>query len=111
MYIRIQQVRKSLGLTQKEFGLKLGVSRDVISNIENGRVEPKEAFINLLCSLYNVNKKWLETGEGEIFLNTTSQITKDYASYLFSQLEPEFQEYVLKKMKELLDIQEEKPEI
>ena len=35
---RIKQLRKDLGLTQVEFGKKLGVSRDVISNIEYNRV-------------------------------------------------------------------------
>ena len=36
MHNRIKMVRESLQLSQREFGEKLGVSRDVISNIEYG---------------------------------------------------------------------------
>ena len=35
MHNRIKMVRESLQLSQREFGEKLGVSRDVISNIES----------------------------------------------------------------------------
>ena len=34
---RIQHVRKSLDLSRRAFGEKLGVSGDVINNIENNR--------------------------------------------------------------------------
>lgn len=68
---RIKKIRKDSKLTQSEFGKMLGVSRDVIGNIEYGRVEPKELFINYLCREFNVNKKWIETGEGEIYIVTS----------------------------------------
>ena len=45
---RITLVRKTLGLTQREFGEKMGVSRDVIGNIEYRRVPPKKLFFNKL---------------------------------------------------------------
>lgn len=62
---RIREIRKDNHLTQSEFGSKLGVSRDVISNIEYGRVVPKELFINYLCETFDVNKEWIINGEGE----------------------------------------------
>lgn len=61
---RIKELRKSLKLSQTEFGKKLGVSRDVINNIENGRVELKEYLIKTICSVFNVSANWLRTGEG-----------------------------------------------
>lgn len=64
---RIRELRKMEKLSQTKFGEKLGVSKDVITNIEYGRVEPKQLLINYLCKIFNVNKKWLLTGEGEIY--------------------------------------------
>lgn len=65
---RIAQIRRDNKLTQSEFGKRLSVSRDVISNFENGRVEPKQLFLDHLCTVFNINKNWLLTGEGEMYV-------------------------------------------
>lgn len=68
MNTRISLVRKHLKMTQASFGKSLGVSRDVIANLESGRVAPNDTFIQLLCSKYSVNENWLRTGDGEMFV-------------------------------------------
>lgn len=64
---RILNVRKHLSLSRAAFGQALGVSGDVIKNLDYNLTEPKPAFIDLLCRTYNVNRAWLESGEGEMF--------------------------------------------
>lgn len=64
---RFKLIRKKEKLSQSEFGKMLGVSRDVIGNIEYGRVEPKLLLINHLCDVFNVNKEWLLYGTGEMY--------------------------------------------
>ena len=64
---RFKQLRNELGKSQTEFGAGIGVSRSVINNIERGVTEPSDVFLNHLCVVYNVNREWLETGEGEMF--------------------------------------------
>ncbi len=64
---RIRLIRKKENLSQPKFGEKLGVSRDVINNLELGRVEPKPLIINHICTTFNINKKWLLTGNGEMY--------------------------------------------
>lgn len=64
---RIREVRNSIGKTQTSFGELLGVSRDVIANIENGRVEPTDLFIRSIIREFNVSEAWLRTGAGEMF--------------------------------------------
>ena len=64
---RIKQVRKAEKLSQIKFGEKLGVSRDVINNLENSRVDPKPLFINHLCNSFNINKEWLINGTGNMY--------------------------------------------
>lgn len=67
---RIQQVRSSLKLSRKAFGEVLGVSGDVINNIEGNRLkrpEQKEPIYKLICQKFNVSYDWLMTGQGEMF--------------------------------------------
>ncbi len=65
LHERIKYFRKEiLGTTQDEFGDKMGVSRDVVNNMERGRVNIGEDRIRLICSSFPVNEDWLRTGNG-----------------------------------------------
>ena len=73
-YERIRELRKSLHLTQTEFGERLGVSLSVINNIEYNRLsrpDQKLSLIKLMCKEFGVNEEWLLTGEGEPFPKKT----------------------------------------
>lgn len=63
---RIKLIRNSLGLTRAEFGSRLGVSGDVINNLERGRVDPKEMTIKLICKEFGISYQWLVNGIGEM---------------------------------------------
>lgn len=103
---RIKSIRETLKLSQREFGEKLGVSRDVISNIEYGRVLPKELLLRHICQLYNVNEHWLKTGEGEMFDENPEEASKlNEALTIFKSLRPEFQDYALDQIKKLAELQ------
>lgn len=65
---RIKTLRILLNLTQDEFGRRLGVTRGVITNIEFNKTTPKPLLVDLICKEFGVNKQWVETGEGEIFV-------------------------------------------
>jgi len=64
---RIRLLREGLKLSRAAFGKKLGVSGDVINNLERGRVPVKESMVKLICSCYDANEAWLRTGSGEPF--------------------------------------------
>ena len=64
---RFKQLRDRIGISQTEFGAGIGVSRSVINNIERGVTAPSDVFLNHLCDVYDVNREWLETGEGDMF--------------------------------------------
>ena len=66
---KIFAIRKSLGMSRKDFGYKLGVSESVINNIETKGVELKPLMSDLICRVYNVNPIYMKTGEGEMFIN------------------------------------------
>ena len=65
---RIKELREKLGLSQDALGKALGIGRSAVSRIESGTNALTEANIRLLCQQYNVNREWLESGEGEMFL-------------------------------------------
>lgn len=65
---RIKELRKALNLTQTEFGERLHVSRGVINNIDHNIVEPKPLFLDNVAVTFDVSRVWLETGEGEMFI-------------------------------------------
>ena len=65
-----------------------------------------ERLVKLICSSFNVNEKWLKSGEGEMFdRNPDENFTKLIS--LFKELDPKFQAYILKQIDLLLDIQDQ----
>lgn len=63
---RIKEVRKANKLSQTDFGKSLGVSRDIIANLETGRVEPTELIKKSISNEFGISLEWLETGEGQM---------------------------------------------
>jgi len=64
---RVNEVRKSLGLTLEKFGEKLGVTKTTISRIEKGVNNLTDQMAISICREYNVNYDYLMYGEGEMF--------------------------------------------
>ena len=67
---RIKEIRKELGLTQIEFGKRIQISGVSVSTAESGKTKPDNQTIELICREYNVNREWLETGVGEMFIES-----------------------------------------
>lgn len=66
---RIREVRKSLELTLEKFGERLGVKKNAISALENGRNSLTDQMTKAICREFHVDYIWLTTGEGEMFLD------------------------------------------
>lgn len=73
MNTRIKELRKAKKLSQEKFGERLGMSRDQINNVENGRAAVTEFLIKAICREFKVNEIWLRTGDGEPFDNDVSR--------------------------------------
>lgn len=89
---RLKRLRKELGLTQEEFAARIGIKRAAISNYEIGRNEPIDAVIALICREFDVNEKWLRTGDGEMFMakSRTDEISAFVGNILKG--EPDFRQ-------------------
>lgn len=63
---RIRKLRDFLGLTQENFGKRIGSARNTIANYENGSRKPSNAVILSICREFNVNEEWLRLGQGNM---------------------------------------------
>lgn len=71
---RIKYFRNSIGLTQEQFGNKIGLSKMCLSEIENGRRKVTTENIKVISTVFGIDEYWL-TGEqqrkGEIVMKKT----------------------------------------
>lgn len=64
---RVKILRQALGMSQTDFGTKIGVTRGVINNLDRGLTDLQDPLLSLICSVFNARREWMETGEGEMF--------------------------------------------
>jgi transcriptional regulator with XRE-family HTH domain len=102
---RLKQVRLALNLSQRAFSKGIFLkSGGYYGDIETHRNEVNERVIELVSSIYRVNKVWLRTGKGQMFdRKIDSQLEE--MTVLFNQLNPHFKEYVLVQVKQLVKLQ------
>lgn len=86
---RIKLIRKSVNMTQAEFGAALGLSPTSAAAWEKKDAQiPTESMQLLICKTFNVNKRWLETGEGDMILKPEKTLMDELAdNYNLSALE------------------------
>ena len=69
---RIRQLRAALKLSQTEFGAKINLSQNYIWMIEKGERTPSDRTIADICREFGVSLAWLETGEGEMYVQRSA---------------------------------------
>lgn len=88
IYERIKELRKAtLQMNQTDFGERIGLSQSNVANIEKGRISLTDRNIQVICATYNVNEKWLRTGDGEPFNELSEQ--EELAAWMGTILKPE----------------------
>ena len=64
---RIRALRKTLGLTQKEFADRIGITYQMLGLYERGEYDPPDKVLKLISSTFGVSYNWLKTGQGEMW--------------------------------------------
>jgi len=76
--LKIKAIRHFVGLTQKEFAMKVGLkSSGHVSDIEKGKEAPGTLFIHSICNEFKIVKAWLTddndtrgmASDGKSFIN------------------------------------------
>lgn len=60
---RIFAIREKHGLTQREFGQRLGITAAYVSRLEKGKAIPSEPLVRLICYSFDHSLSWLRTGQ------------------------------------------------
>lgn len=99
---RIRELRKELGLTQSEFGSRLGVKGNTVTGYESGTRVPSDAIIFSICREFDVNEEWLRTGSGDMFITKTrSQEIVDFMSELMNDPDDSFKRRFIESVAQL----------
>lgn len=73
---RLKVLLKELGMSQRQFAMKINLDAGYFSRIMQGKVHPPDRILLLIENVFNVNKYWLENGEGDIFSNQGISLAK-----------------------------------
>ena len=100
---RLIQLRKNLGLTQRDLGKAVNLTDPMISLYESGRRIPNNLIIQLICTTFGVREEWLREGEGEMM--DEEALLADWETRLleqFRRLSPRAQELLIEYVEKLL---------
>lgn len=86
---RVRELRRQVGMTQKEFGEKIEVAQTYLSQIENGDRDLTDKIAKIIClQSWNgrtVREEWLKTGDGEMFVKLPED--DEFAAFVSDLLE------------------------
>ncbi len=64
---RVKALRKTLGISQSDFAVSVGISQGHLCIVERCDQVPTIPFLLAVCHRYKVNEEWLLEGAGETF--------------------------------------------
>ncbi|GHV89910.1 hypothetical protein AGMMS50268_04130 [Spirochaetia bacterium] len=70
---RLKKLRFDLKIKQGEFAGRMGLSQGALSDFERETKPMAERYIKLICLEFGVNREWLLTGEGDMFVKKPEQ--------------------------------------
>jgi transcriptional regulator with XRE-family HTH domain len=107
---RVKKVRKTLKLTQHDLAKVLAMSQSQIASVETNKRTVNDRTIKQICDSFNANPQWLRTGEGDMFIQKDDAKLKKLLA-LFTNLQPQYQNFIFNAMDLFLKMQEEKENV
>ena len=102
---RIKQIRKEAGMTQTEFGERIGAKKGTIVCYESGARSPLPITLKAISREFNVSETWLLTGEGDMRAPVTREQEIAQITAALYEADPDGMPY--KFMKALSDLKPE----
>lgn len=65
---RLQELRRTFGISQRELAKRVGVTSQLISMMETGRTQLSHLTAKAMEAEFGVSHEWLMNGEGEMFI-------------------------------------------
>jgi transcriptional regulator with XRE-family HTH domain len=104
---RVKQVRGALNISQRDFAKRVFISQTLLGDIELGKRNITQRTIRLISTEFGVNRDWLLTGEGDMFVSPPPDLQLENLVAIFRQLDRVLKDYLLDQSKALLKIQKE----
>ena len=101
---RIKQIRSVLNISQREFSRQIFISQSSYGEIETGVRNVNDRIIQLISTRFNVNKRWLKTGAGEMFNAEKPDLQLEHLIDIYNQLDKPLQEYLIEQSESLLKL-------
>ena len=101
---RVKVVRKELGLTLVEFGNRIGLKNNSVSQIENNKNALTEKTLKSICREFNVSIAWLKEGKGDMFTDLPETILDQLVEEYHLD---DFDKELIKKYLDLTDSERE----
>lgn len=99
---RIHILRKSLGLSQEQFGEKLGVSKTSISLLESNKTTLSRQLRLAILREFNVNPDWLDNGNEPMFNRiTTNKQLMEFITDVARSQDSDIRKQILLKLSKL----------
>ena len=84
---RVKALIDELGLSQRQFSLKVDIDTGYLSKIIQGKVIPSDRILKVIANTFDVNIEWLKTGKGEMFTSDSITASRRQVLELIDTLE------------------------
>jgi transcriptional regulator with XRE-family HTH domain len=102
---QIKAIRKATGLSQSEFGRRIGLSRDVVAAIELRRKDYiSDILLEHIFDIFHVSRIWLKTEKGPV-LDDKAFLLSQKLNAVFLTLNPALQKTALRQVQQLHKLQ------
>jgi transcriptional regulator with XRE-family HTH domain len=91
---RIKRLREALGISQREFSRLLSLSAGYISGVEINSRPVNDRLVKQIVSEFGVDKDWLLTGKGRMFIQKDTDERSARLIALFNGLPKKYQDVV-----------------
>jgi len=108
IHTRLKGIRQHLKLSIREFAREIYVSHSLYGQVEIGNREPTDRLIQLISSRFNVSKKWVIKGEGEMFSSPPPDIRLEKILEIYNTIDGTLKDCLLEQSKILLKIYRDK---
>ena len=98
---RVKKLRNEKGLTQTEFGNKIGLKQAVIGQYENNTRNVTDRSIKDICRVFNASYAWLVDGVGPMYSDNDAYLKEKID--IIMEGENEFHKNLVKQTLDLTD--------
>jgi len=92
----------------REFSKEIYFSHGVYGQVELGTRDPNDRIIQLISSRFNINKKWILTGKGNMFMSGPPDIRLEKILEIYNMVDETLKDCLLDQSKILLKIYRDK---